>query len=1213
MKRLLAALSAAALCLSLTACGSASPAQTETPSSSGSSGGVSGTFSAEAAGQGGADNPVKVTITLEDSKIVDVKAEGPGETEGIGSKAIESLPPQMAQSGSIKVDAVTGATVTSGAIMSAAALALESAGLNPDDYRLDVAAAPAVAEDVSKSCDVVVIGAGGAGMIAAITASDLGKRTIIVESTAMVGGNSVRSTGGMNAAKTVYQDDNEFGEEAGVEKTLKSAEEYTGAGEEEIKALTEKVKTEWEAYQKNPEGYFDSTDLFRLDTMIGGKGINDPVLVQTLAEYSSSAIDWLDEIGATLHSVGAFGGASVKRIHRPVNAEGKTTAVGAYVIPVLEKNLNDRAIEVMYNTTATNILQDANGVCGIEAVTAAGGTVTISAKAVVIASGGFGANNDMVVAQNHPELKGYITTNAPGILGQGIEMGMAVGADTVDMDQIQLHPTVHVADDGSANLITEGLRGDGAILVNTEGKRFYDEVSTRDKVSDAENNQPGGYAWLIVDQKMYDASAVIQGYVSKGWCVSGDSPEALAKEMGIDETVLKETMEAWNACVEAKEDKEFGRTSFAEKLEGTLYALTVQPGIHHTMGGLRINDKCEVLKSDGTAIPRLFAAGEVTGGVHGANRLGGNAVADFVVFGRIAGESAAAAAVTAKAEVPEGATFAAGTYKAEAVGYGGSSNPVKLTVTFSDHEITKIDYTADGETPTVGGAAIPQLVEDVLAAQSTNIDMVSGATISSSAFMSAMNECITMAGADPASLTAQVSKEPEKDIEETADVVVAGAGGAGMAAAITAAQNGKKVIILEKGAVSGGNSSYATGGMNAAETHYQEEQGIEDSAELFYEDTMKGGHDINNPDLVRTLAENSSEAIDWLDSIGAPLSNIGLAGGASAMRQHRPVNDEGKILSVGTYLVEHLTKTCEDVGVKIIYNAKVDEVLMEDGKAAGLHATGKSGNNITIHADDVVIATGGFGSNPDLITKYRPELEGYVSTNAPTITGDAIEFLDEIGADFVDLEQIQIHPTVVQKDGSLISESLRGDGAILLNKEGKRFCNEILTRDVVSGHINEQPDSYAWLIADEAMKTESTVIEKYVNKGYMVKCDTVKDLADLIGVDEKTVQESLDKWKAACDAEKDEEFGREGYDALLTDLSHAPYYAVQISPGIHHTMGGVKINTEAEVIGKDGKKIDNLYAAGEVTGGVHGGNRLGGNAVADIIVFGRIAGENASK
>lgn len=560
------------------------------------------------------------------------------------------------------------------------------------------------------------------------------------------------------------------------------------------------------------------------------------------------------------------------------------------------------------------------------------------------------------------------------------------------------------------------------------------------------------------------------------------------------------------------------------------------------------------------------------------------------------------------------ALFKAGTYEAEADGFGGSANPVHLSVTLTDSAIESIEYKADGETPTVGGAALPKLVENVLAAQSPNIDGVSGATVTSTAFFTALNDVLTQAGADPASIEPKdTGAAPAEDIEKEADIVIAGAGGAGMTAAITAAQAGKKVIILEKGSVSGGNSSYATGGMNAADTHYQAEQGIEDSADLYYADTMKGGHDINNPDLVRTLAENSSAAIDWLDSIGAPLSNVGQAGGASAMRQHRPVNDEGKILSVGTYLVEHLTNTCGDVGVEIIYNAKVDTILVDEGKAVGLHATGEAGNSITVKAKAVIVTTGGFGSNPDMITKYRPDLEGYVSTNAPTITGDLIPVLEEIGADFVDLEQIQVHPTVVQKDGALISESLRGDGAILLNKYGKRFCDEMNTRDVVSAHISEQDDSYAWLIADQKMADESTVVEKYHSKGYMVQCDTLADLAKLIGCDEATLEETFSKWQAAVAAQNDTEFEHEAITSVVTDLSHAPYYAVQIAPGIHHCMGGVKINTEAEVIDVDGAVIPGLYAAGEVTGGVHGGNRLGGNAVADFVVFGRIAGENASE
>lgn len=564
------------------------------------------------------------------------------------------------------------------------------------------------------------------------------------------------------------------------------------------------------------------------------------------------------------------------------------------------------------------------------------------------------------------------------------------------------------------------------------------------------------------------------------------------------------------------------------------------------------------------------------------------------------------------AEVPAGALFAAGTYEAEAAGYTGESNPIKVKVTVSDNKIENIEYTIDGETPTVGGLAVPTLAEKVIAVQSPNIDTITNATVSSTGFLAAVSEALRQAGADPEALVPQEAETASKDIEKTADIVVAGAGGAGMTAAITATQNGKKVIILEKGLFPGGNSSYATGGMNAAETHYQAEKGIEDSVDLFYEDTMTGGHDINDPELVRTLAENSSAAIDWLDSIDAPLSDVGLAGGASVYRQHRPVNAKGDILSVGTFLVEHLSKTCEDLGIEIVYSAKVDEILMDNGKAVGLHATDSDGNNITVHADAVIIATGGFGSNPDLIVKYRPDLKGYVSTNAPTITGDAIAFLEAVGADFRDLEQIQIHPTVVQTDGSLISESLRGDGAILLNKNGVRFTNENGTRDVVSAAVNEQPDRYAWLVTDEKVAAKSEVIKKYVSKGYMIKCDTVADLAKLIGVEEAVVQETLDKWHTACETGEDAEFGRANPEKNKTYVAELPLYAVQISPGIHHCMGGVKINTNAEVIDTKGNVIPGLYAAGEVTGGVHGGNRLGGNAVTDFVVFGRIAGENAT-
>ena len=595
------------------------------------------TATASAPGVFGEDVVVEVTATPDE--IVSVEVVEHNETDGIGSTVVDSLPGEIVAAQSLLVDDVSGATMTSQAIKEAVKSALDSMGIDAAAFEVEPAAGEeaAPAEDQELEADVVVVGAGGAGMTAAIEATDAGMKVIVVESQPMVGGNSVRSTGGLNAAKTALQDENEFGEEAGVEKQLAAAAD-NWADNEVITGLAATVQEQWDAYQAAPEGYFDTCELFELDTMIGGKGINDIELVKTLVENSADAIDWLDSIGAPLPSVSSFGGASVKRIHRPVDEEGKTLSVGSFIVPILEQNLTDRGVELLLNTTADAILMEDGAAAGIEATGDAGQKITIHADAVVLATGGFGANLEKVV-ELKPELEGFMTTNAPGILGQGIELAQAVGADTVDMEQIQIHPTVEA---NSAALITEGLRGDGAILVNQEGKRFTDEVGTRDAVSAAEIAQPGSYSYLIVDQAMVDASSVIQGYINRGFTTEGATYEELAEALEMDPAAFAQTMNDWNACVEAKEDAEFNRTSFAAPLDNApFYAIKVTAGIHHTMGGLKIDSDTEVISTEGTPIPGLFAAGEVTGGVHGANRLGGNAVADFVVFGRIAGTNSA--------------------------------------------------------------------------------------------------------------------------------------------------------------------------------------------------------------------------------------------------------------------------------------------------------------------------------------------------------------------------------------------------------------------------------------------------------------------------------------------------------------------------------------------------------------------------------------------
>ena len=633
-KRIAALALAAVMAFGLTACGGGSSSSTAASAGSGdAAGGVSGEFTGTATGMG----EVSVTITLTDGVITGCEIVGDSETEGIGSVIVENAPEEIVSGNKGAIDVVSGATITSNAVNEALAAALAAAGLDAADFTGSGDAA--AAEDRVVDTDIVIVGAGGAGMTAAIAAANEGKNVVIVESQAMVGGNSVRSTGGMNAAKTPAQDENEFVESAGVEKTLETAASEW-AGNEAITALADTVAGQWAEYQANPVGYFDSVELMELDTLIGGHGTNDPALVEALCSNSADAIAWLSEQGIELTSVSSFGGASVKRIHRPVDSEGKTISVGSYMIPLLQAKCEELGVEFIMNTTANEILTDANGAAvGIAATDKNGAAVTVNAKAVILATGGFGANLDMVV-EYKPDLAGFMTTNAPGAQGQGIDMAVAIGAGTVDMDQIQIHPTVEA---NTAALITEGLRGDGAILVNAEGNRFTDEVGTRDVVSAAEIAQTGSYSWLIIDQAMADASSVIQGYINNGYTVTGETYEELAEAMGVDAAAFAATMDKWNAAVAAGVDEEFGRTSFANPLDtAPYYAIKVTAGIHHTMGGLTINPQTQVLAGDGTVIDGLYAAGEVTGGVHGGNRLGGTAVADFVVFGRIAGEQAAA-------------------------------------------------------------------------------------------------------------------------------------------------------------------------------------------------------------------------------------------------------------------------------------------------------------------------------------------------------------------------------------------------------------------------------------------------------------------------------------------------------------------------------------------------------------------------------------------
>ena len=556
--------------------------------------------------------------------------------------------------------------------------------------------------------------------------------------------------------------------------------------------------------------------------------------------------------------------------------------------------------------------------------------------------------------------------------------------------------------------------------------------------------------------------------------------------------------------------------------------------------------------------------------------------------------------------LPEGTLFKPGTYSGEAQGI---FVPVKVMIQVSENEIETVLIDATGETPELGGIAAEKMAMSIMKAQTPNVDTVSGATVTSNAIIAAATQALEKAGADIAVLdanrkdTGSTGPKAEKTIDT--EIVIVGAGGAGMTAAIMLQQAGKDFVILEKMPYVGGNTTKATGGMNASETHYQKEQGIEDSNALLAADTMKGGHALNDPELVAVMTNNSADAIDWLDTIGAALPKISFSGGASVNRIHAPEDGSG----VGAFLVDRFSAKLAELGVDVMLETAATELITDaDGKIIGVRAEGPDAI-YTINAKAVILATGGFGANEEMYTSYRPDLKGTVTTNAPGATGDGIVMAQALGADLVDIEQIQLHPTVEQTTSILITESVRGDGAILVNQSGVRFTNELLTRDAVSAAELAQEGSYAYIIFDQKLRDGLKAIEKYVKSGITVQADTIEGLAEQLNIDPAVLAKTLSDWNETVANKRDTEFGRT--TGMNEDLSTPPYYAIKIAPGIHHTMGGVKINTAAEVINTEGQAIPGLFAAGEVCGGVHGGNRLGGNAVADIVIFGRIAAESA--
>lgn len=463
-------------------------------------------------------------------------------------------------------------------------------------------------------------------------------------------------------------------------------------------------------------------------------------------------------------------------------------------------------------------------------------------------------------------------------------------------------------------------------------------------------------------------------------------------------------------------------------------------------------------------------------------------------------------------------------------------------------------------------------------------------------------------------------------------VIVVGGGLAGLTAAHSLLQHGCSVLLLDKSAFLGGNSTKATSGINGTPSQAQSAAKIHDSHQLFIEDMNTSFHGgvAGKPvsPIVKDLGRLSGESIDWLiHHFQIDLSVLGLMGGHSAMRTHR-----GKEKFPGMTITYALTVALEKAEkedshrAKILKKARVTRLLRgqeANSPVVGVVYVDKDGKEHT-ELGPVIITTGGFGADfteSSLLAKYRPELLKFSTTNGDHCTGDGLKMGAAVGAGLVDMEHVQVHPTglVDPKDPDskvkfLAAEAIRGTGALMLNAKGERFVNELGRRDHVSNAmLKGNAGPYRLLLNKKASDEILWHCKHYVGRGLMKHFPSGDALAEDMGISPKALQETFKKYNAAAAAGKPDEYDKKTFRNAPFDIKDS-FYAALITPVVHYTMGGLKVNEKTHVLDqKTGKAIPGLYCAGEAAGGVHGVNRLGGNSLLDCVVFGRVAGAEAAK
>ena len=559
-----------------------------------------------------------------------------------------------------------------------------------------------------------------------------------------------------------------------------------------------------------------------------------------------------------------------------------------------------------------------------------------------------------------------------------------------------------------------------------------------------------------------------------------------------------------------------------------------------------------------------------------------------------------------------------GTYTAKVNGHNA---PLTVEVTVDANKILSIKTPDDQESLGVGKVGLKKTADNILRYQSIGVDAVTGATFSSNALKEGVEKCLKQAGADMKQFTRKAEKHPIHNRTYQADVVVIGGGGAGLASAISSMQAGaKKVIVLEKLGYVGGSTNVSEGALNAVDDQRQKAQGIKDSYETFYETTMHGGHDKGDPTLVRFLTSHSMDAVNWLESLGVKFNDhIGAATGSLGQRSHYPATPYGN-----TY-IRTFEKVIADSNGKIqvlLDTPAVKLIQNKSGRVVGVVGN-NFGSKVTVMAKDgVIIATGGFGAN----VAYRQKVNTGVWKNIKldnsigctniqkAAQGQGLFLAQKVGAKLIGLSDIQIHPCGTPGTGLMENIRTSGRNRIFVNSDGNRFVNEGAARDVLANAIFQQKGRTYWIVVNKLRYPTpdfkdrmGASIRNMEALGAVVEAPTLDELAKKTGMNAENLKKAIADYNAVVSGKAKDKLGFVANNKDDKQMTEGPWYACRKVPTVHHTMGGIKINVKSQVINTKGKVIPGLYAVGEVTGGIHGSNRLGGNAIAatrsDRILF----------